>query len=135
MTAIWVAAGLGLAAMLFVGMVLSRQSSRQKKQAIASLEAERAAVTTPSILELVNEEVEDLGLRDVPGAEGIPPDVLLRAWRDAPEELRHAERDLLAFAVDPDADPASLQAGDLELVPASDLPPTEPPSDDTDDDG
>lgn len=120
MTGIWIAGVLGLGALLFVGIVLSRQSSRQKKKAVASLEAERASVTMPSILDLVNEEVEELGLRDLRGAEDIPPDILLRTWRDAPESLRTVDRDHLAFRVQPDADPTRLTVDDVELVADTD---------------
>lgn len=120
-TAIIVGA-LGVAVLLAVGLVLSRQSSRQKKQAVASLEAERAALGSHTILDLVDEEVEDLGLRSIPGAEGRGPDVLLRAWRDAPESIRASDPDHLEFI---DAD-----AGDEGVILRTKADIDEPPSED-----
>lgn len=88
---------LGIALLLAVGLVLSRQSSRQKKEAVASLEAERAALGSHTILDLVNEEVEELGLRAIRGAEGFAPDALLRAWRNAPTAVRASDPTDLEF--------------------------------------
>lgn len=101
--------GLGIAVLLTVGIMLSRASSRQKKQAVASLEAEKAALGSHTILDLVHEEVEDLGLRHIAGSEGLGPDVLLRAWRDAPESVRSADPAHLEFVADDRADGATLR--------------------------
>jgi hypothetical protein len=106
----------GLLAFIVVGVVLSRQSSRRKKEAIASLEAEREAMHHYSILELVDEEVDDLGLRGIPGAEGLSADVLLRVWKDAPHGASACDRAQLRYVVAPGvaADDAGLADVRLE---------------------
>ena len=65
-----------------VGMImLSRSGSQRKKEAIADLQREKDSLHTPDILELVEQEVTESGIADLPGAEGIDPVVLLKVWR------------------------------------------------------
>lgn len=129
MNGIIIASVLGIGALLFVGVVLSRQSSRQKKQAVASLEAERKALGSHTILDLVVEEVDDLGLRDVEGAGDLGPDVLLRAWNDAPPDLRARDRSDLRFALRPGVETSDPRPEDVLLVAATE---TTTPEDDAD---
>ena len=64
------------------GMImLSRSSSQLKKEAIADLQREKDSLHTPDIIELVNQEVAESGITDLPGAEGIDPVVLLKVWK------------------------------------------------------
>ena len=64
------------------GMImLSRSGSRRKKEAIADLQREKDSLRTPDILELVEQEVNDSGITDLPGADGIDPVVLLKVWK------------------------------------------------------
>lgn len=105
----------GLLAFIVVGVVLNRQSSRRKKEAIASLEAERQAMHHYSILELVDEEVDDLGLREIPGSEGLPADVLLKVWRNAPHGASGCDREQLRYVVAPGMTPDNAGIGDVEL--------------------
>lgn len=116
MNGVIIAGVLGLAALLVVGIVLSRATTRQKQQAIASLEAERKAIGTVSILDLVQEEVEDLGLRDIEGASDVAPDILLRAWNDAPDRVRAAERSDVQLTIRSGADPEHLEVDDARFV-------------------
>ena len=67
---------------VIVGMImLSRSGSQRKKEAIADLQREKDSLQTPDILELVNQEVSESGITDLPGAEGIDPVVLLKVWK------------------------------------------------------
>lgn len=87
-----------IVALFVVLALISRQSTKNKKLAIADLEQEREAVGKFDILELVKSEVQALGLSDIEGANDIPLDVLLRVWRgnegaadgcDSPSCLRY----------------------------------------------
>jgi hypothetical protein len=68
-------------AFLVVIFVLSRMGTQRKKAAIADLAREREALVTPDIIELVNDEVNETGIADLPGAADIDPVVLLKAWK------------------------------------------------------
>ena len=105
----------GLLAFIVVGVVLNRQSSRRKKEAIASLEEERQAMHHYSILELVDEEVDELGLREIPGSEGVSADVLLKVWRDAPHGVSECDRTQLRYVVAPGVDAGRARVDDVEL--------------------
>jgi hypothetical protein len=114
--------------LLVVGFMLSRGTARRKKEAIASLEAERNALASVTILDLVIAEVEDLGLRSIDGSEGVAPDVLLRAWKDAGERTKQLDRGRLRFVV-ADADRSGdLQPGDLRLEERDGSSPTDDPA-------
>jgi hypothetical protein len=64
------------------GMImLSRSGSQRKKEAIADLQREKDSLRTPDILELVDQEVRESGITDIPGAEGIDPVILLKVWK------------------------------------------------------
>lgn len=104
-----------LAAVVVVGLVLSRMSSSRKKDAVASLEAERKAVESQSILDIVAAEVADLGLRDIEGAEEIPPDALLRSWSDAGPTMHAEDRSHLRFVVPDEVAPKDAQIGEVRL--------------------
>ncbi|HZJ47875.1 MAG TPA: hypothetical protein VFD97_02420 [Acidimicrobiia bacterium] len=62
-------------------VALSRMGSSRKKEAIADLERERESLHIPDIIELVNEEVRETDIADLPGAAGIDPVVLLKVWK------------------------------------------------------
>ncbi len=68
-------------ALIVVLALLSRMQSNRKKEAMADLQREIDQTHTPSILELVNLEIEDAGIGSLPGAEGIDPTVLLKVWK------------------------------------------------------
>ena len=73
-----VTAAIGL---IVVFVMLSRMQSKQKEEAVAGLERDRETFNPPGILELVNEEIEDAGIGDLPGAGGVDPVVLLKVWK------------------------------------------------------
>lgn len=110
-----VAVVLTFVVLLVVGFMLSRGTARRKKEAIASLEAERNALASITILDLVIAEVEDLDLRSIDGSEGVAPDVLLRTWKDAGERTKQLDRDQLRFVVVSGDRSGTLQPGDLRL--------------------
>ncbi|MCJ7779786.1 MAG: hypothetical protein MUQ27_03075 [Acidimicrobiia bacterium] len=61
--------------------MLSRTGSQRKKEAIADLQREKEALQIPGILDLVNDEVREAGIAELPGAEGLDPVVLLKVWK------------------------------------------------------
>jgi septation ring formation regulator EzrA len=77
-----VAIVLVVVAFLVVGVMLSRQTRKTKKSAIADLEAEKEEVGTFDIFELVESEVNALGLLNIEGSTDIPHGVLLKIWSD-----------------------------------------------------
>lgn len=89
----------GVIGFVVVAIVLARQTSDRKKKAIASLEEEKKAIGTTTILDLVDEEITELGLRSIDGAEGIPADVLLRRWKASESVWSRCDRSNLSFRV------------------------------------
>jgi len=75
---------IAIAIVFAVIVSLSRQSSSNKKRAIADLEEEKKTIGTFNILELVESEVQELGLTKIEGAHDIPLGVLLKVWNDNP---------------------------------------------------
>lgn len=75
-----VAIVLAIVAFLVVATLLARQTSSNKKRAIADLDAERKSVGRFDIFELVESETTTLGLLDIDGAQDIPHGVLLKIW-------------------------------------------------------
>ena len=61
--------------------VLSRASGRKKRMAREDLKREKEEVGHVDILDLVREELEETGARDVAGGDGIDATVLLRVWK------------------------------------------------------
>jgi hypothetical protein len=77
----WLAIG-GIGIAFIVAMVLlSRMGRTRKNQARLDLEREREARKAPDILELVHQEVVELGLDKLKGSEGVDRSVLLQVYR------------------------------------------------------
>ncbi|GMQ86715.1 MAG: hypothetical protein BMS9Abin07_2307 [Acidimicrobiia bacterium] len=68
-------------AFLTVMILLSRMGRNRKQQAITDFERERDATKTPDILQLVRDEVAELGIDKIDGSEDINPSVLLQVFR------------------------------------------------------
>ncbi len=87
------------------GMVmLSRTGNQRKKAAIADLQREKEALQIPDILDLVNEEVREAGIAELPGAEGLDPVVLLKVWKRDREACSEGEgRFIVSDGVEPSA--------------------------------
>ncbi len=87
------------------GMIMiSRSGSQRKKEAIADLQREKDSLHTPDIFELVDQEVRESGITDLPGAEGIDPVILLKAWkRDREDCDEQTGRFVVADGVEPSA--------------------------------
>lgn len=85
------------------GMILlSRSGSQRKKAAIADLQREKDSLHTPDIIELVEQEVRESGITDLPGAEGVDHVVLLKVWkRDRGDCDEGAGRFVVAQGVEP----------------------------------
>ena len=105
----------GILAFLVTGIVLSRISSSRKKEAIASLEDEKKAVGRYSIVDLVSEEVDDLGLRSIEGADGLAPDVLLKVWTTT-ASVHDCDRARLRYVTVADVEPGEALPDDVKLV-------------------
>lgn len=112
-----IAAGvLVLVAIIVVGVMLSRQATQTKKRAIADLEAERESVGAFDILELVESEVNTLGLDEIEGAESIPHGVLLKAWSDNQQIVDACtDRAHLRFVVAEGVEPSNASDDDVTL--------------------
>jgi len=103
-------------AFLVVGIVLSRQTSKTKKAAIADLEAEKEEVGTFDIFALVESEVNALGLVDIEGSKEIPHGVLLKIWRDNADTVDSCvDRLHLRYVVADGVDPSSATDEDVTL--------------------
>ncbi len=107
---------LAVVAFLVVAAMLSRQSTKNKKRAIADLEKERESVGTFDIFELVESEVRALGLTDIEGARDIPHGVLLKTWSDSENVVEscvdHAH---LRYVVAGGINPQDTTDGDVTL--------------------
>ncbi|HHC07515.1 MAG TPA: hypothetical protein ENK55_02190 [Actinobacteria bacterium] len=109
----------GAVAFVVVLVVVARATKRQRDLARKSLEEEKAKIGRWDIMALVDEEVRELGLADIPGAEGIGPAVLLKVWhRDVairracpdPARLRYVVAD--DAPAEPDVDHVRLDFED-----------------------
>lgn len=123
-----------LVAVVVVGVVLSRMTSRRKKDAVESLEAERKAIESQTILDIVAAEVADLGLRDIQGSADIPPGALLRGWSDADPALHAEQRPHLRFVVRDGIRAEHAEIGDVRLE-RTDPTRSDPTTDDAEDEG
>ncbi len=93
------------------GMVmLSRTGSQRKKEAIADLQREKEALRVLDILDLVNEEVRETGIAELPGAEGIDPVVLLKVWKRDREACSEGEG---RFVVSDGVEPSAAKEADV----------------------
>jgi hypothetical protein len=101
---------------IVVGVMLSRQSTKTKKVAIADLEDEKETVGTFDIFELVESEVNALGLLDIEGSKDIPHGVLLKIWSDQVKVVSScADRSHLQFVVSNGIDPSDATNEDVTL--------------------
>ncbi len=106
----------GVVAFLVVAVVLSRQSSKTKKRAIADLEAEKDNVGTFDIFELVESEVRSLDLTSIEGALDIPHGVLLKVWSDGEDVVESCiDRAHLRYVVIDGIEPKDATDGDVAL--------------------
>jgi hypothetical protein len=99
------------------GVVASRRTSENKKEAMADLKLQQEQIEPFDIQALVTAEIADLGLRSIPGAAGVPAAVLLKTWKDNVETVNNCpSRDLLSFVVTPGLDPSEALDSDVSLV-------------------
>jgi hypothetical protein len=106
----------GVVAFLVVAVVLSRQSSKTKKRAIADLEAEKEDVGAFDIFELVESEVRALDLTSIEGALDIPHGVLLKIWSDSGDVVESCiDRANLRYVVKAGIDPQDATDDDVTL--------------------
>jgi hypothetical protein len=104
-------------ALIVWGVIASRRTSENKKEAMADLKLQQEQIEPFDIHSLVTDEIADLELRSIPGAAGIPASVLLKTWKDNIETAnRCPSRDLLSFVVTPGLDPSEALDSDVTLV-------------------
>ena len=108
---------LAVAGLIAWGVVASRRTSENKKEAMADLKLQQEQIEPFDIHALVTAEIADLELRSIPGAAGVPAAVLLKTWKDNTETVNNCpSRDLLSFAVTPGLDPSEALDSDVSLV-------------------
>ena len=96
------------------GMVmLSIAGGRRKKDAIADLQREKDSLHTPGILDLVNEELHEAGVTDLPGADGISPVILLKVWK---RDNEHCSEQAGRFVVADGVEPSAATESDVTFV-------------------
>ncbi len=107
---------LTVVAFLVVGVMLSRQTSKTKKSAIADLEMEKENVGSFDIFALVEAEVTSLGLLEIEGSLDVPHGVLLKTWSDHSRIADScADHQHLRFVVADGVNPLNAQDGDVTL--------------------
>lgn len=117
---------LAVVAFLVVAAVLSRQTTKTKKRAIADLETEKENVGEFDILALVESEVRKLELTTIEGAQGLPQGVLLKAWSDNQNMIDSChDRAHLRYVVANGINPADVSAEDVTLECAGHSEPVE----------
>jgi len=105
---------LAVVAFLVIAAVLSRQTTKTKKRAIADLETEKENVGEFDILELVESEVRKLELTTI--AQGLPHGVLLKAWSDNQNMIDSChDRAHLRYVVANGINPADVSTEDVTL--------------------
>ena len=123
----------GIAAFIVVGVVLARQTSSRKKEAVQSLAEEKKTVGAYSITEMADEEIRDLGLRDIAGAEDLSSDVVLKVWKDAEDVRKDCARENLRYVVAEGISPAEAVVKDVHLECSDASPSDDGDAPDTDD--
>jgi len=109
--------GLAVVAFLAVGIMLGRQTKRQKVAAIEDLKREKEQIAQQDIFALILAEIDDLDLRSVPGAQDLQPGVLLKSWSDNKKLVeRCADRSKLRFVVTEGVEPDTAADEDVALV-------------------
>ena len=104
--------GIGLV-FLVVMVLLSRMGRARKRQAVEDLEREREAIKAPDILELVHQEVVDLGIDKIEGSDGVDPSVLLQVYRR--DEVNCEDGAELRFVLADGTDPEDADTDTLSL--------------------
>lgn len=104
-----------IVAFVIVGVVLGRQTAQRKKEAIASLKEEQEKISSVSIIDIANAEIDELGLRTIEGGPDLSPDVILRVWKDAPPDLKKLPHADLRFVVDEGTDPSDAPFDKVHL--------------------
>ncbi len=103
-------------AFFVVAIVLSRQSKSVKKQAVEDLKVERETVGEFSIFELVESEVNALGLLEIEGADGLGHAVMLKVWSISDETVAScAGKEHLRYVVAQGIRPADATENDVTL--------------------
>lgn len=86
-------------------------ASRRQRRIVSKLEP---LPEIPTLMDLVREEITDLGLEDLPGAEELSGPVMLKVYRrDVRDDCTH---DAYEFIVSDGVEPPDALESDVELV-------------------
>ena len=86
-------------------------ASRRQRRIISKLEPEPEL---PTLMDLVREEIADLGLEDIPGAAELSKPVMLKVYRrDVRDDCTH---DAYQFVVSEGVEPRDALEADVELL-------------------
>ena len=86
-------------------------ASRRQRRMISKLEP---VPEIPTLMDLVREEIADLGLEDIPGAAELSKPVILKVYRrDVRDDCTH---DAFEFVVGDGVDPRDALESDVEFV-------------------
>ena len=100
-----------------------RVSKRQKR--LEQIRAAEPEYIPPSIDDLVAEEIAEIGIDRIPGAEGLAPAVLLRVFRRDTPDTDRCLPERRRFVVANDISPSEVDIEDVRLV-CEDHPPIVP---------
>lgn len=100
-----------------------RVSKRQKR--LEQIRAAEPEYIPPSIDDLVAEDIAEIGIDRIPGAEGLAPAVLLRVFRRDTPDTDRCLPERRRFVVANDISPSEVDIEDVRLV-CEDHPPIVP---------
>lgn len=87
--------------------------TKRQRQILATLPPDPQV---PSIDDLIEEEVGDLGLRDVPGSEQLSAQVMLKVWKRDRPRIDVGPTETVVFEVVTAATPPHVTVDDVRLV-------------------
>ena len=105
----------GVIEFVVIAVVLSRQTSARKREAMESLAEEKRLVGSYSIADLAEDEIAELGLRDIEGTEDLSSDVILKVWKDSAHVRQACDREHLRYVVADGVDPREAHVMDVHL--------------------
>ena len=93
-------------------------ASRRQRKVLEQLEP---APEIPTLMDMVRTEIQELGIEEIPGHEGLPGPVLLRVFRRDQAVRESCPHGRFEFRLAADVDPAEAMEKDVELYcPACD---------------
>ena len=88
-------------------------ASRRQRRILEKLEPLREP---PTLMDLVREEIAELGIEEIPGHEGVSGPVLLKVYRRDHPAVASCEHGSLRFEVESGTDPGAAEEEDVSLT-------------------